>query len=50
MPATYGLDQPMPDRYVPQLLYPFVRERRTPAIAPVQERGQPVNPAVGRLE
>lgn len=27
MPKTYGLDQPMPQRYVAQLLYPFVGER-----------------------
>jgi sterol desaturase/sphingolipid hydroxylase (fatty acid hydroxylase superfamily) len=27
MPAAYGLDRPMPQRYVPQLLYPFVGER-----------------------
>jgi sterol desaturase/sphingolipid hydroxylase (fatty acid hydroxylase superfamily) len=24
-PTTYGLDRPMPQRYVPQLLYPFHR-------------------------
>jgi sterol desaturase/sphingolipid hydroxylase (fatty acid hydroxylase superfamily) len=27
IPTSYGLDQPMPQRYVPQLLYPFVGER-----------------------
>src|SRR3954469_12714326 len=27
LPTTYGLDRPMPQRYVPQLLYPFVGER-----------------------
>jgi len=26
-PTTYGLDRPMPQRYVPQLLYPFMGER-----------------------
>ena len=26
-PTTYGLDQPMPQRYVPQLLYPFTGDR-----------------------
>jgi len=27
IPTSYGLDQPMPQRYVPQLLYPFAGER-----------------------
>jgi sterol desaturase/sphingolipid hydroxylase (fatty acid hydroxylase superfamily) len=27
IPTTYGLDRPMPQRYVPQLLYPFIGER-----------------------
>jgi sterol desaturase/sphingolipid hydroxylase (fatty acid hydroxylase superfamily) len=27
IPMTYGLDRPMPQRYAPQLLYPFVGER-----------------------
>lgn len=27
VPTSYGLDQPMPQRYVPQLMYPFVGER-----------------------
>ena len=27
IPTTYGLDRPMPQRYLPQLLYPFVGER-----------------------
>jgi sterol desaturase/sphingolipid hydroxylase (fatty acid hydroxylase superfamily) len=26
-PTTYGLDRPMPQRYVPQLLYPFTGDR-----------------------
>src|SRR5258706_11414517 len=26
-PTTYGLDQPMPQRYLPQLLYPFMGDR-----------------------
>jgi sterol desaturase/sphingolipid hydroxylase (fatty acid hydroxylase superfamily) len=26
-PTTYGLDRPMPQRYVPQLLYPFMGDR-----------------------
>jgi hypothetical protein len=25
--TSYGLDQPMPQRYVPQLLYPFTGDR-----------------------
>jgi len=33
MPATYGLDHPMPDRYVQQLLYPFLRRQVSPAVA-----------------
>ncbi|MGF6313501.1 sterol desaturase/sphingolipid hydroxylase (fatty acid hydroxylase superfamily) [Bradyrhizobium sp. i1.8.4] len=27
IPTTYGLDRPMPQRYVPQLLYPFIGDR-----------------------
>jgi sterol desaturase/sphingolipid hydroxylase (fatty acid hydroxylase superfamily) len=27
IPTTYGLDRPMPQRYLPQLLYPFIGER-----------------------
>jgi sterol desaturase/sphingolipid hydroxylase (fatty acid hydroxylase superfamily) len=27
LPTSYGLDRPMPQRYLPQLLYPFVGER-----------------------
>jgi sterol desaturase/sphingolipid hydroxylase (fatty acid hydroxylase superfamily) len=27
IPTTYGLDRPMPQRYLPQLLYPFVGEQ-----------------------
>ena len=27
VPTAYGLDQPMPQRYVPQLIYPFVGDR-----------------------
>ena len=27
MPSTYGLDRPMPQRYVPELLYPFIGEK-----------------------
>jgi sterol desaturase/sphingolipid hydroxylase (fatty acid hydroxylase superfamily) len=27
VPTGYGLDQPMPQRYVPQLIYPFVGDR-----------------------
>ena len=27
VPTTYGLDQPMPQRYLPQLIYPFVGDR-----------------------
>jgi sterol desaturase/sphingolipid hydroxylase (fatty acid hydroxylase superfamily) len=27
VPKTYGLDQPMPQSYLPQLLYPFLGER-----------------------
>jgi hypothetical protein len=26
-PTTYGLDRPMPQRYAPQLLYPFIGDR-----------------------
>jgi sterol desaturase/sphingolipid hydroxylase (fatty acid hydroxylase superfamily) len=27
MPSTYGLDRPMPQRYVPELLYPFIGDK-----------------------
>jgi sterol desaturase/sphingolipid hydroxylase (fatty acid hydroxylase superfamily) len=27
IPTSYGLDRPLPQRYVPQLLYPFIGER-----------------------
>jgi sterol desaturase/sphingolipid hydroxylase (fatty acid hydroxylase superfamily) len=50
MPRTYGMDQPMPDRYVPQLLYPFVGNRISPAGAGTEERARPVNPASAYLD
>ena len=33
MPQSYGLDEPMPQRYAYQILYPFLGERATAAIA-----------------
>ena len=27
MPSTYGLDRPIPQRYVPELLYPFIGDK-----------------------
>ncbi|MEW6641870.1 MAG: sterol desaturase family protein [Pseudomonadota bacterium] len=47
MPTSYGLDQPMPDRYVQQLLYPFLR-RRAPAAIARPERGSPQEPDFDR--
>ncbi|MFB9269924.1 sterol desaturase family protein [Bradyrhizobium erythrophlei] len=40
MPTAYGLDQPTPDRYVRQLIYPFTRQRDVPLVAPMEGGGQ----------
>ncbi len=41
MPTAYGLDQPTPDRYVQQLIYPFTREHDVPLVVPAESGGHP---------
>jgi len=45
MPTAYGLDQPMRQRYVLQLLYPFIGDRARQYL-PVQTEAQPANPSL----
>jgi hypothetical protein len=42
MPQSYGLDQPMPQRYAYQILYPFLGERAHGSIpeSAVRENGE----------
>ena len=40
MPQSYGLDEPMPQRYAYQILYPFLGEREQAAIPESPARNQ----------
>jgi sterol desaturase/sphingolipid hydroxylase (fatty acid hydroxylase superfamily) len=51
MPTAYGLDQPMPQRYALQLLYPFVGDsvhQSMPATAAAEPELRPATPAPER--